>query len=86
MYEAAAEEVVFDSGLVIITAQMKDFRVIQTKHSELSFEARQVALLRIPITIKERFEKILKFVDLLEDDDDVQKVYHNLGFNEAYMN
>jgi transcriptional/translational regulatory protein YebC/TACO1 len=33
----------------------------------------------------EALRKILHFIDLLEDDDDVQKVYHNIELNEEMM-
>jgi transcriptional/translational regulatory protein YebC/TACO1 len=28
---------------------------------------------------------VLKFIDVLEDDDDVQKVYHNLELNDEVL-
>lgn len=37
------------------------------------------------ITDLETAQKFLDFVDALEDDDDVQKVYHNAEFSEAVM-
>jgi transcriptional/translational regulatory protein YebC/TACO1 len=33
---------------------------------------------------QENYGKILKLVEVLEEDDDVQKVYHNMDFNEAF--
>jgi transcriptional/translational regulatory protein YebC/TACO1 len=31
-------------------------------------------------------ERIMKMVDMLENDDDVQKVYHNIEYDEAFLN
>ena len=37
------------------------------------------------ITDLETAQKFLEFVDALEDDDDVQKVYHNAEFSEEVL-
>ena len=34
---------------------------------------------------KKTFESMLKLIDKLEEDDDVQKVYHNMDFNEEWL-
>lgn len=60
-------------------------------HLELqSVVTEEVALERLPLVTKkvskETFEKIMKMVDMLESDDDVQKVYHNIEYDEAFLN
>ena len=61
----------------------------EKKLQEIDIEPREAGLQRLPTTMKEIskdvFESFTKLIDLLEDDDDVQKVYHNVEFNEEFM-
>jgi pyruvate,orthophosphate dikinase len=61
---------------------------IYKKLEELKLEVEDSGLERLPLNTKEvtkeSFEKIQKLIDALESDDDVQKVYHNLEWNEAF--
>ena len=36
-------------------------------------------------TNQQNFQTFMKLIDALEEDDDVQKVYHNLEFDESLM-
>jgi YebC/PmpR family DNA-binding regulatory protein len=90
MIDAGAEEVEFDEELITIYCAMEDFGTMQKKVEELEMILENAELQRIPkTTVKvdhpEAFRKILKFIDTLEDDDDVQKVYHNLELNEEAL-
>jgi transcriptional/translational regulatory protein YebC/TACO1 len=68
---------------------MSDFGSIQKKLDELGIEAENAELQRIPNTLvtldNEAFGKVMKLIDALEDNDDVQKVFHNLDITEAQM-
>jgi transcriptional/translational regulatory protein YebC/TACO1 len=54
--------------------------------SELGIEPEEARLKRIPHDTKkldvEAAKKVLKFIEILEDDDDIQNVYHNLEITD----
>lgn len=87
MIEAGAEDIEFDAELVSITTAMEDFGSVQKALAELGVEPESAGLERIPTTTTKvdakGFESVMKLIDKLEDDDDVQKVYHNIEFDEA---
>ena len=90
LIDAGAEDVEFEDEVVTITTAMTDFGTMQKKLEEMSLETTEAGLQRIPITTKEidpkHFQTFMKLIDILEDDDDVQKVYHNLEYNEELAN
>ncbi len=85
--DAGAEDVEQEDGLVTITSALEDFGNIQKKLEELKVEPKEAGLERIPTNFKDiddnTFLKVMKLVDILEDDDDIQKVYHNVEFKES---
>ncbi|WP_187264268.1 YebC/PmpR family DNA-binding transcriptional regulator [Pontibacter beigongshangensis] len=90
LIDAGADEVEFEEDYITIYGAMEDFGSLQKKVEELPLEVETAELQRIPNTTVEvhdleALRKILKFIDALEDDDDVQKVYHNLELNEELM-
>lgn len=89
LIDGGAEEVEFGEGYVHVTSAMEDFGNMQAKLDELNLEAENAELQRIPATTvglsDEDFEKAMKLIDTLEDDDDVQKVYHNIEASEEQM-
>lgn len=89
LIDGGAEDVVFNEGYIEVTSAMEDFGNMQAKLDELGLEAETAELQRIPSTTvsldDEQFEKVMKLIDALEDDDDVQKVYHNLDASESQM-
>jgi transcriptional/translational regulatory protein YebC/TACO1 len=82
MIDAGAEEMEENDGFFEITSAMEDFGNISKKLEELGVEAESQGLQRIPniTTVLEVDEakKVLRLVERLEEDDDVQNVYHNL--------
>ena len=90
MIDAGAEDVEFEGGRVIITTAMEDFGHVQKKFQQLDIEPEQANLERIPLETKipeeKTFLKNIKLINKLEDDDDVQKVYHNIQITEELMN
>ncbi|MEO8960548.1 MAG: YebC/PmpR family DNA-binding transcriptional regulator [Ginsengibacter sp.] len=78
------EEIGEDSeGNIIIRTPFNEFGNMSKALEEKNIEAINAELTRIPQNTVELFEddanEVLKLVDHLEQDDDVQKVYHNLG-------
>ena len=90
LIDVGAEEVELEDGHIIVTSLMENFGFLQDKIGDLGISLVESGLQRIPTTTKEieekHFQTFLKLIDLLEDDDDVQKVYHNVEYNEEYLN
>lgn len=89
LIDGGAEEIDFHDGYIEVTTEMEDFGNMQSKLEELNLEAETAELTRIATTTvslsDEHFTEVMKLVELLEDDDDVQKVYHNLEVLEDQM-
>ncbi|MEQ9442162.1 MAG: YebC/PmpR family DNA-binding transcriptional regulator [Cyclobacteriaceae bacterium] len=89
LIDGGAEEVSFDDGYVQVTSAMEDFGSMQTKLDELSIETENAELQRIPTTTvaldDEALISVMKLIDILEDDDDVSKVYHNAEITDEQM-
>ncbi len=89
LIDGGAEDVEFNEGLMHITCQMEDFGLMQSKLEDLKLEPESAELQRIPNTSLElddnTFTKNMKLIDSLEDDDDVQNVYHNMEASEEQM-
>ncbi|UII24640.1 YebC/PmpR family DNA-binding transcriptional regulator [Fulvivirga maritima] len=89
LIDGGAEEAEFGDDYIHITTAMEDFGNMQTKLDALGLEAESAELQRIPTTTvdldDEQFASVMKLIDALEDDDDVQKVYHNLEATEEQM-
>jgi len=89
MIDAGAEDIELEDDFFSITTAMEDFGKVQKKLEELGIEAENAELQRIPHdTIKlpdDVAKKTLKVIDMFEDDDDIQKVFHNLEISEELM-
>ena len=84
MIDAGAEEMEENDGIIEITSALEDFGNVSKKLDELGIEPENQGLQRIPATTTalevEEAKKVLRLVERLEEDDDVQNVYHNLEF------
>jgi len=82
MIDAGAENFELEGDTITITCAMEDFGNVSRKLGDLGIEPEESGLRRIPNDTKEldleSGKKVMKFIDALEDDDDVQNVYHNL--------
>ncbi|MEM9857702.1 MAG: YebC/PmpR family DNA-binding transcriptional regulator [Bacteroidota bacterium] len=89
LIDGGAEEVNFIEGYAELTTAMEDFGNMQKKLEALNLEAESAELQRIPTTTlslnDEDFADVMKLIDAFEDDDDVQKVYHNLEATEEQL-
>jgi YebC/PmpR family DNA-binding regulatory protein len=91
LIDSGAEDVeeIEGENLLVVTCLLEDFGALQGKLEALQLEIKNAELQRIPATTvkvdDETFKKIWKLIDTLEDDDDVQKVYHNLEMEESQM-
>lgn len=89
LIDAGAEEVDFEDDYVNITCALEDFGNLQRKLEELKIEPEAAELQRIPKThvnlANDEFQSVMKLIEMLEDDDDVQKVYHNIDISEEQV-
>ncbi len=86
LIDAGMEDMEEEDGRLIVTTAMEDFGNMQKKLEELGIEAESAELQRIPNARREldveTAQKALKLIEALEDDDDVQNVYHDLEMTE----
>lgn len=82
------DDVEVEDGFVTVKGPVEAYGEIYKKLEELKIKVDESGLERLPLNTKEvskeSFEKIQRLIDVLEEDDDVQKVYHNLEWNEAF--
>lgn len=72
-----------DEPLLIIHCAFTDFgnmqKALEERHLEvISAEAEWIPTVLSTLTEEDKIEEVMKLIGKLEDDDDVQKVYHNL--------
>mgnify|MGYP001205383152 FL=1 len=86
LIDAGAEEIESDGERITVICAREDFGSINKKLHELGIEPEEAMLKRIPNETKkldvESARKVLRFIEALEDDDDVQNVYHNLEMTD----
>ncbi len=89
MIDGGAEDIVFEDGFFTVTTAMEDFGSMMKKLEELNIEPENAELQRIPhetITLDlESAQKIMKVIDIFEEDDDVQNVFHNLELTDEMI-
>lgn len=87
--DAGAEDIAYEDDTIVITTELESFGSMLKKLEELQIEAESAELQRLPKTFvtldKESAQKVLKLVDIFEEDDDVQNVYHNLELTDELM-
>jgi YebC/PmpR family DNA-binding regulatory protein len=86
MIDAGAEDFDVDGDMLIVTCAKEDFGNVNRKLNELGIEPEEAGLKRIPNDTKkldlESARKVLRLIDSLEDDDDIQFVYHNIEMTD----
>jgi YebC/PmpR family DNA-binding regulatory protein len=89
LIDAGADDVEAEEGYITVTCAMEDFGALQKKLEEMKITVENAELQRIPTILAklddETFKKAMKFIEVLEDDDDIQKVYHNIETTEEQM-
>ncbi|MDI3526279.1 MAG: hypothetical protein PWR03_462 [Tenuifilum sp.] len=89
LIDAGAQDVDDNGDFYVITTEMEDFGKMNKKLEELNIEVENASLQRIPNDFKsvdtDTALKFLKLVEDLEDNDDVQQVYHNLELTDEIM-
>jgi transcriptional/translational regulatory protein YebC/TACO1 len=84
--DGGADDVVREEEGMIIYAPFQSFGQMQQKLESLGVEVRSSELKRFPLMTTpadvETARAVLKLVDMLEEDDDVNAVYHNMDLTE----
>ena len=84
LIEGGAEDIEYDEdqGEISVTVDFVDFGNMQKKLEDLGIEPQSANLERIPLNTValdvDGARKVLQLIETLEDDDDVQQVFHNL--------
>ena len=86
LIDGGAEEIEFEEGEVTITVDFVDFGNMQKKLEELGLEPKSANLERFPTTTTSLevsdAKMALTLIEALEEDDDVNNVFHNLEMTE----
>ncbi|HRD51188.1 MAG TPA: YebC/PmpR family DNA-binding transcriptional regulator [Flavobacteriales bacterium] len=84
--DAGADDVVRDEDGMVIYAPFASFGAMQQKLEALGVEVKSAELKRFPLVTSPAdivsARAVLKLVDLLNEDDDVSAVYHNMDLTE----
>jgi YebC/PmpR family DNA-binding regulatory protein len=87
--DAGAEDIAYEDDAIIITTELESFGSMLKKLEEMKLEVESAELQRLPKTFvtldKESAQKVLRLVDIFEEDDDVQSVYHNIELTDELM-
>ncbi len=87
--DAGAEDIIFEDNICTVITEMEYFGSMMKKLEEMKIEPESASLQRIAkekVTLdKESALKVLKLVEIFEEDDDVQNVYHNLEITDEIM-
>jgi YebC/PmpR family DNA-binding regulatory protein len=84
--EAGAQDVETEDEIIIVYTDVADFHTVQDKlrATNLAWESAELAM--VPKTLVrvegKDAERMVKLLDLLEDSDDIQKVYSNADIDE----
>lgn len=86
LIDAGAQDFDFDDETLTVTCAKEDFGSLNRKLADMGIEPEEAALKRLPSNTKtldlESAKKVMRFIEALEDDDDVQNVYHNLEITD----
>ena len=89
LIDGGLEELEIDNEEITIYCDFHKFSSMQKKIEELNIEITNSELQRIPTSTKrittEQSQKVLSLLDLLEENDDVQQVFHNMELTEDLL-
>lgn len=89
LIDGGLEELDVDDDLVTIYTSFEDFGSMSKCLEDLELEARSSELQRIPNSTSsldvDKSKRVLKLIEKMEDDDDVNTVYHNLEMTDELL-
>ena len=89
LIDGGLEELEIDEEAITVYCNFLDFSNMQKKIEGLNIEVTNSELQRIPTNTKkitvEQSKNVLKLLDLLEENEDVQQVFHNMELTEEIL-
>ena len=89
LIDAGLEELENDEGILTVTTDFSDFSNMQKQLESMNIELESSELQRFPNNTKtllgDEAKSVLKLIDKLEEDEDVQNVFHNMEMTEEVM-
>ena len=86
--EAGADDIVNEDGVITVTTDPSAFESVLEALQGKGFESVSAEISMVPDTYstldEETTRKVLKLIDRLEEDDDVQNVYSNIDIPEGF--
>jgi YebC/PmpR family DNA-binding regulatory protein len=86
LIDGGLEEIEIEDDIVLIYAAFESYGDMQKKLEELKIEPKAVELQRIPSSTSalsvEKAKSVLSLIDKMEENDDVNVVYHNLEMTD----
>jgi YebC/PmpR family DNA-binding regulatory protein len=86
--EGGAEDVALSDGVMEVTTAPEDFEAVVKALEEKSFETTSAEISMVPeapVTLdNDATARVLRLVEKLEDNDDVQNVYYNIDIPEGF--
>lgn len=87
--EAGAEDVKEEDGIIEIVTDPAEFETVKNSLEEQSFKYQSAEVTMIPQNLNpiegKQAESLMKMIDILEDNDDVQNVYANFDISDDEM-
>lgn len=88
LLDGGLEDIEQNEGTFVATCAFEDYGTLNAKLEELNIDA-ESSLERIPTTTVdlgvEQAKSVMKLIDVIEDDDDVQNIFHNLELTEEIL-
>jgi YebC/PmpR family DNA-binding regulatory protein len=88
--EAGAEDLESEDNLTFITCEPSDLYSVRDTLEESGFTGVEASIIRIPTNtaaVDENLSRqVIRLLELLEDNDDVQNVFHNAELDDAALN
>jgi len=88
--DGGIEDVIVEGDNFIVTCPFESYGQANAMFETLKIEPDSSTLERIPTTTNtltvDQAKTVMKLIDIIEDDDDVQNVFHNMEMTEEIMN
>ncbi|MCL4167772.1 UNVERIFIED_CONTAM: hypothetical protein GTU68_048035 [Idotea baltica] len=85
LLDGGLEDIEQEDGNFVATCAFEDYGNLNAKIEELNIDA-ESSLERIPTTTLslnvDQARSVLKLIDVIEDDDDVQSIFHNMEMTD----
>ena len=89
LIDAGAEDISLEDDYYTITTALEDFGTMVKQLEILKIDAENAELQRIPKTLEkiavEDAKKVMKLIDVIEEDEDVVNVFHNMDLSDELI-